>query len=80
MTSYDDAGFMDQITLQKAERKRRLTAILQYWKGTQMELEGQALLYFREQDLDRISNLIFQKRDLERRINRLDSFLRRFYP
>lgn len=68
------------IVLPKDERKLRLQRVLAAWRRQLSTLEASAVMHFQEQNLDRISSLLSEKRRIESRIARLNDFIARYLP
>ncbi len=72
-------SILDPFAVKTIERRDRLIVLIHLWKQRQNTLEQDAVMYFREQNLTRISDLIFEKRDLQRKISRLEEFMHLYY-
>ena len=66
--------------ISRDERKRRLLTVLDVWRGQMTKLEASAVVHFQEQNLERISSLLAEKRRIERRIERVSGFIARYLP
>ena len=66
--------------LPPAERKNRLLRILDGWRSRLARLEETAVAHFQEQDLDKISELLVDKRRIEQSIAAVDAFVREHLP
>ena len=62
------------------ERRRRLLSVLDGWRRQMGTLEASAVVHFQEQNLERISSLLAEKRRIERRIERVSGFIARYLP
>ncbi|KUO96900.1 hypothetical protein [Ferroacidibacillus organovorans] len=56
-------------------RVERVSRIVSAWKDQLHHLEGSAVEHFRAQDLEKIGRLVEKKRALERRIDRVETFV-----
>ena len=70
----------DDGPISRDERKRRLLMVLDVWRQQMTMLEASAVVHFQEQNLERISSLLAEKRRIERRIERVNGFIARYLP
>ncbi len=74
----DNESFTDSFAAMRQARIGRIGAVRALWSARAKHVEEIAFAHFQEQNLDKIAELMDEKRKIEQRLTRLQQFLRTY--